>query len=404
MGAATGVRQVLATRLPPLFGKLQAAGVLPSPFRPGAHIAFADAARHARVREVGSHRPPAPLASFVRAAPDLRSLATLALFADADQRFAEPVRFGIIEAEAARVWTRFGVHDAKAGSFADVYCSIEALANPKYEVPRLLLPLVPPRRHVPRAVFLGMAWWHNHYHWLIDILPRLRLVQEQLGEGIPLLVPPNLRRAQREALDAVLAVLGCADAAVLTPDGSVLLADTLIMPTRMAHTLDMGPAQIDVLRAALLPNSGGPSGRRLYISRRDAAIRRIVNEEELFSHLVPLGFELTTLSGLTMRQQAMLFAEAEIVVGHHGAGLANTLFCPRGGVFVEVFQENHFTSCFARIAQLRGLRYGFVTGEQRGQDTVVNAALVTRLIADLLAADGQDGPGAGNGSDASALP
>ena len=41
------------------------------------------------------------------------------------------------------------------------------------------------------------------------------------------------------------------------------------------------------------------------------------------------GFDSVRLEEMTFRQQVELFYEAEIVVGAHGAGLANILFSPR---------------------------------------------------------------------------
>jgi len=61
--------------------------------------------------------------------------------------------------------------------------------------------------------------------------------------------------------------------------------------------------------------------RRIYISREDAQVRRIANEAELREILLPLDFEIVTMSGLSVPEQAALFASADIVITHHGAAM-----------------------------------------------------------------------------------
>ena len=60
-----------------------------------------------------------------------------------------------------------------------------------------------------------------------------------------------------------------------------------------------------------------------------------MNEDECASVLTRHGFRFVHPETLSFDEETKLFASAEIVVGLHGAGLANLLFCPspecRGG-------------------------------------------------------------------------
>lgn len=158
------------------------------------------------------------------------------------------------------------MHASARGSFADVYGNTAALANPKYEVPRLALPYLPARAHYEAGVFLGIAWWHSHYHWLVVILPRLDLVRDELAAGLPVVVPPNLRPAQRDALKAVLASLAISEEQVLEPTNRVCAFTRLIMPTQMTRPLDISRRQANFLRSALMRPGKLPACRSGFTS------------------------------------------------------------------------------------------------------------------------------------------
>lgn len=378
MGGA--FRSYLAESIPPAFARLQGAGVIPSPWDEGRHIRLGEAGRGYEERITGDYKPKASLAPYVVAADDATSANYIERFEDCDRSTAAPVKFGTLIVPRVKIWPKFGVHSSAAGSFADVYCNLAALANPKYEVPRLALRLLTARKRFQDAIFLGIAWWHNHYHWMIDILPRLDLVRPELEQGLPVIAPPDLGVPQRTALRAVLDGMGYHQTEIIQPQHRVCLIDRLVMPTQMAHPLDMSPKQVGLLRDAFLKDDASPGlPKRLYISRADAAIRRIKNEDELLSVLEPLGFVSVQLAKLTLGEQVSLFRQAECIIGHHGAGFTNVAFCSPATVFIEIFQNGHFAGCFARLAQLSSLRYGYCVGTAEGADTNVSLPAVMSL-------------------------
>ncbi len=90
------------------------------------------------------------------------------------------------------------------------------------------------------------------------------------------------------------------------------------MRERMAH-----------LRAA-------PAARRLFLSRRDNGRRKVLNEDELFEAVAPLGFERVVPGEMTVAAQITAFSSAHVIVAAHGAGLTNMIFTPPGAVIVEL--------------------------------------------------------------------
>lgn len=253
--------------------------------------------------------------------------------------------------------------------------------------PRLL-----PGRHI-----LPTHHWHfNYHHWLVECLPRLRHALEWPSlAGCPVIVPPAMAPFQRESL----ALVGIGSERQVPFDEGDWRVASLVFPT----IGQFAPAELAWVRAGLLRavagqgagagsrpglRSAGPpeavhGPRRLYISRGDAATRRLVNEAEVVAALAPLGFARLELTGMPLAEQVARFANAEIVVGPHGSGLTNMLFAPRSAALVELMPRDHVNHCFWLMASVLGQRYAFVSGPvgTPARDFEVPAERVVRAVA-----------------------
>ena len=56
-------------------------------------------------------------------------------------------------------------------------------------------------------------------------------------------------------------------------------------------------------------------------------MRKLVNESEIKSRLEKVGFQSVKLSNISLENQIQIFKNAEIIVGLHGAGFTNLIFC-----------------------------------------------------------------------------
>lgn len=99
------------------------------------------------------------------------------------------------------------------------------------------------------------------------------------------------------------------------------------------------------------------SSRRLLVSRQDATVRRVANQEELAGALAPYGFEIVVPGQLSFRQQVDTFASAEVVVAPHGAAMTNLLFCAPGTLAIELHHADMDRPWFARLARAARLVY-----------------------------------------------
>ena len=59
-----------------------------------------------------------------------------------------------------------------------------------------------------------------------------------------------------------------------------------------------------------------------------------------------------------MREQILLFQSADFIIGPHGAGLANLLFCEPGTKVIELMPSTEMRPFFWLIARKLGLVHG----------------------------------------------
>ncbi|HEX4870677.1 MAG TPA: glycosyltransferase family 61 protein [Nevskiaceae bacterium] len=112
---------------------------------------------------------------------------------------------------------------------------------------------------------------------------------------------------------------------------------------------------------------GPPPGRLLYVSRRDARTRLLLDESAWCEQLATLGFEVVTLAGLPVTAQQQLFSSARCVISAHGANLTNIMFCRPGTQVVELMTAQFIDrASYLNLSMMRGLPYTLALVDQDG--------------------------------------
>jgi capsular polysaccharide biosynthesis protein len=109
-----------------------------------------------------------------------------------------------------------------------------------------------------------------------------------------------------------------------------------------------------------MPGHGTIPGRRLYVSRKRAAVRRIVNEADVETLLRDNGFTTVHLESCSWSEQVAMFGAAEVVLAPHGAALANIAFCQPGTVVAEISTPAGYRDFFLQLAASAGLTYRYL--------------------------------------------
>lgn len=291
--------------------------------------------------------------------------------------------YGFFLTNDVKVNFKFGVNHCKQGVLIESYCSPSALNNPKYELPRRLLPFIPiptTKKH-EKGFILFPSWYHNYYHWMVDVLPRLMYLKNLDDQTIPVCVGDSISRT---AYDAIVIALGD-ERRIKVLDGTHLFKSAII-PTNISESFDVSKPVITYLRETfssktVLKNiNQNALPKKIYISRSDARLRRIANEDEIVDMLQSRGFSILSLSNMKILEQVALFKNADIIVTHHGAALTNLVFCSKNAHVIEIYQEGHFNPSFYRIACNLSLNYSFLVGKKIGYDTLVDILKLESLL------------------------
>jgi hypothetical protein len=238
------------------------------------------------------------------------------------------------------------------------------------------------------TIALAIPTWTNYYHWTVECLLRIRLLERygaETGEYPTLLVPAD----RSSWMDESLAFADYAGP-VEGWDGGIARAKRLVVPTFP----DPIPAECrwlhDRIRAGVgVAGTDGSEdadedGERIYVSRRDATVRRVVNRDMVRRVLDEFDIQPYVLSDLSVREQIDLFARADLVVGPHGAGLTNVVYGDEMGV-VELFGSK-LMATFDRLSELMGHEYTALQCRQDGLDVRVNPERLRAAIRETLAA------------------
>jgi hypothetical protein len=204
------------------------------------------------------------------------------------------------------------------------------------------------------------------YHWFADAVGRLGAIPDTYRQAASvLLISASVPVEQRRLLDKLLLPHGLAVRAVRADE--TLHIRILVVPASVSAGFRYHPCLRATLRAALdQPQAARTWPRRIYVDRRGAPARRLVNEGELIRQLGRMGVVPVALEALTLDEQIALFRGAELVGAPHGAGLANCVFAAPGCRVVELLMDSYVNWCFRNLAGLCGLDYDCIIGRTLG--------------------------------------
>jgi hypothetical protein len=232
----------------------------------------------------------------------------------------------------------------------------------------------------------------NYYHWLIDLLPRLCLIRSVQGfESFDHLLVNGSRAHYEESSLRALGVPLEKISYVDNRDRFHIAKATI--PSMDHYSNVIAPWKVQTLRTVRdsLPRPAGARARRLYISRKSAAVRRVINEAELANILREAGFAIVELEFLSWSEQIALFSDAEVVVAPHGAALANIVFCQPSALLAEISTRTGSRDYYLRLAASSGVRYSFLEAQPRvtatsslrateNEDMIVDVKSVQELL------------------------
>lgn len=270
-------------------------------------------------------------------------------------------------------------NDLVIGGIQSLHGTADPSGHPAYQRGRFRVT----RRRKGTALLLGAADGHEYDRWMLDLLPRWKILH---AAPIPhydfVLLPERAAPFQDETLGRLNVPsekrLRCAKKFVHE-------FDRLIIPAMPSPRDEVAPWACKWVRS-LFPEPGvGPA--RLFLAPPSEGAPRLVNQKELENALLTRGFTVILADRMAVAEQARIFRRARLVVGTCGAPLASLMFAPPGAFVIELFHPGHKNGSHASLASICGHRHAGLDGEPAGRkpnvlEYRVDVAAVLRKLQD----------------------
>lgn len=195
----------------------------------------------------------------------------------------------------------------------------------------------------------------GYYHFLLEEIPRLLLIVKHFPD-VRVLISSKAYSFIRDIIQE-LAIRGIMPDVEYIDNKRPLLLEEYVFAQATAYSGFVHSNDIAALRSAFLDKENRPSQDKcIYVTRRYSR-RSLRNEEQIEALMSDFGIEVVILERLSIKDQICLFARTDLVIGLHGAGLSNIVWCSPDTKIIEIFTKSRFVDCYAKISSTLSLNY-----------------------------------------------
>ena len=221
----------------------------------------------------------------------------------------------------------------------------------------------------------------NYYHWLIDVLPRLIILEKEINKNkdINLLVPDCNISYQKESIKCFFK--NKKTNLVSLYNNKFSQFKKIILCSNNENFEYLNYYLLSKLKKKILYQAKkkififNKTFEKIYISRDDARNKRSLKHDQEFENfLVKEGFKIVVLSEFSFLEQAIIFNRAKVILGLHGAGLANILFSKKKTKIIE-FTSPKWPDMFEKLSKCLMLTYKRVIIKKIDKNNMVNLSI-----------------------------
>ena len=276
--------------------------------------------------------------------------------------------FGVLISPEGRIWRHSFLVPFREGYLSSITAIVDyPLPDGTHELRLHLERLKRAPRIAGEHLLIAGSDKHNYGHYLHDIVPLIDLGAKMRA--------PMLAWTLRPWQRALIARLG-------VPEG--LIREIRPRPVFLEHAVTSNrftglssqnahPASRELFQRILanVRKHAAPmrTPPRVLICRSPSNSRNITNRAAMIEALKPLGFVAIQPDKLKFDQQALLFAQAKIIVCEFGAALTNAYFCPPETKIVEIIADGQHDPWSSHFCAMLGLEH--VVLFQRQSDEVL---------------------------------
>ena len=214
----------------------------------------------------------------------------------------------------------------------------------------------------------------NYFHWLMDILPKLKICMENYNlNKINYFYLPALWNSQIESLG----LLGIKKNKLINSKfNRHIIADEIISITHPWYTKGRVHDQANkmpkwiivwIKNTFLKFKKKFQISKKIFLDRSDSKYQhcQIINYQEIKKYLKSKKFKYIKLSKLSFTKQIYLFWNANYIVGAHGAAFTNLVFCKPKTKIIEFRPFGHTGKNYKRISEINKLKYNSIVSSKK---------------------------------------
>lgn len=214
----------------------------------------------------------------------------------------------------------------------------------------------------------------NYFHWLMDILPKIKIFSAKFPiSKIDYFYLGRLTSSQKQSLKYI----GIKSSQIIdSRKYKHILAKKLFFVTHPWYTKgkfhddfhNLPKWQIFWLKKTFIKfRKKFKINKKIYIDRSDSKFShcQIINKLEFEDYLIKKKIKIVKLSNLSFSKQIFIFWNSNFIIGAHGAGLTNLVFCRPKTKVIELKPFGHPGKYFQTISKLNNLNYQSIVSKRK---------------------------------------
>ena len=241
----------------------------------------------------------------------------------------------------------------------------------------------------------GASGHKNYFHWLFDILPKIKLFSELYNlNNLNYFYLSKLENYQKITLEC----LGLSKIQIIDSNKyRHIQADELFISehpwyyqgTILEQAHNLPSWIIKWIASTFLKHAKSfDCSEKVYIDRSESPFEhcQIQNNLEIINYLESKGFKSYKTGELPFLNQVYLFNNAKQIVGAHGAAFANLVFCKKDTKIVEIKPTNRPNLVSRTISETQNLNFNLIETEvlpenkKKDGDIILNKNLLDKYL------------------------
>ncbi len=220
-----------------------------------------------------------------------------------------------------------------------------------------------PTKVLEKAILIRFGWT-NYYHFFIDTLAQLYLFDAQgIPNDVPVIVPHYFDRYS--FVKAFFDEFPTKRTIILQQKGEFIRVKELYVAKDYTSSDHIHSLREKIVAKGIAAQVQMEYMPNVFITRKKGSFRSIANGQEIEDIAKANGFAIIDPGEFTWKQQVKIFSEAKQIIGVHGAGVTNILYCQQPNVrILEIFPGKGIVPKHYKIISVQlGFEHHAIEGE-----------------------------------------